>query len=231
MEIIVTQITTYLQAKASEAKNKYPSNLRGWAEETRLIGFEPQDIRHIIMQEDPPYSRLLASVFKVTTVYDLTLIMAIYKDGTILWLDDHSDDEDYKLFISREALLDWLPEKINEYSSLFIETKLNFLGEPRLISSITDIPPKAEHVVKEWTESPEGRELSKQYDNSLNKLIKLIYPPKLTISSDGLFSISLFVWTRIIGFVYHIQIDVTQNVLRYNGLRIEEGIGHYFVPR
>ncbi|HEU0291247.1 MAG TPA: hypothetical protein VFR47_00825 [Anaerolineales bacterium] len=87
--------------------------LPGWLEEARIKAFDEIPEENVTLKKGLPWDLLTGKVYEVFQMY-VTAILALYSDETILWLDDHSSNSDYEVFMRRENLLSWyLTAKIN----------------------------------------------------------------------------------------------------------------------
>ncbi len=184
---------------------------RGWFEEFRAEGF--QTVFSPIQKSGSLWSKLSGRVYEVSR-FQLSAILALYDANTILWLDDHSDDSDFQTFVHRERLTTWLPEQANDLVDLVVATKLNYLGEPRLVSSSSEIPGFIEA------------------DKDSVSIADQIYPATCVHLPEGVFRSSFCVWTRILGKL--VKVDCffgLDHTFDLETVLLAEQIGNFFVPR
>ncbi len=181
------------------------------------------------------------------TIYELwsssvSVVLAVYSDGTILWLDDHSDDSDFVEFIRREHLLEWVPDRLDEFLVLLVEGKLNYLGWIRLIGSVSDIPPLPVEI-RNWYTNPEkwkgstteferAQQFVLELDKRLAAVADQIKPPACSISNEGEIQLSFYVWTKWLGKVIRFNCFLTPDYgFRLDGVELVEEVGFSIAPR
>lgn len=123
--------------------------LGGFAHTIRAEAIPSLALENIFAQEGALYSNLTGIIYDIG-IAPLNAVVSFYGDGTVLWLDDHTTNVDYISFIEREHLLDWLPNQVHKLAELMAETKFSFLGRPRVIKNIHDIPITIERRVNTW---------------------------------------------------------------------------------
>ena len=205
---------------------------KGWLEDVRTEAFANLIPEQASQKEGRLWSKLNAKVFLVAHM-SITAIVAYYEDGTILWLDDHEADDDFEAFAKIERLCAWLPNQKEDLTELLIKTKLNFLGVPQLINTISDIPSYSKQDLVQLAKQPlfplnEYLEIQQQMEQLSGKII----PPNLLTTPDGGFELSFFVWTYINGRIIHAQYKFGQDGLfLYEGKELMKFAGRFSVPR
>ena len=145
-------------------------NLSGWLEQARIDAFNQLLEENVILKQGLPWNILMGKVYMVV-YFHITAILALYPDETILWLDDHSSNSDYEVFMQRENLLSWPPDRKDQLIQLLVETKFNFLGWPRVIYSAVDIPQRKNKI--------------KESQKRLTWVTQKIFPPIYDQNLDG----------------------------------------------
>ena len=192
-------------------------NLAGWLEQARIEAFDQIPEANVSLKKGLPWDLLTGKVYEVFQMY-VTAILALYSDETILWLDDHSSNSDYEIFMRRENLLSWYPDRKDQLIQLLVETKFNFLGRPRIISSAVDIP----HQENEIEESHE----------QLMRVTKQIFPPTYVQNLDGSLRVHFCIWTLILGKIFAVDCMLGPgSAFSYHGELLTRDVGDYVLPR
>jgi hypothetical protein len=168
------------------------------------------------------WSELSCKVYKVASK-KLSVIVALYGDKDILWLDNHSDDSDFEILVRRERLIEWLPYRLDELLDLLIETKLNYLLWPLLVRMVSEVPP-----YKEEYRALSDPEFVVEMDKRLAKVANQIQPPRCVRDRNGAFQLSFCVWTKVLGRV--IRIDCTfgpNHSFRYESTQLTDQVGMF----
>ncbi len=193
--------------------------LPGWLEQARIKAFEEIPEENVHLQKGSPWDLLTGKVYEVFNFY-LTVKLVIYSDETILWLDHHTSNSDYEVFMQRENLLSWYPDRKDQLIQLLVETKFNFLGRPRLISSAVDIPQQ-----KNENEIEESRK-------RLTRVTKQIFPPTYVQNLDGSVRLQFCIWTLILGKIFAVDCTLGPgSVFSYHGELLTRDVGDYVLPR
>ena len=191
--------------------------LPGWLEQARIEAFDQIPEENVTLKMGLPWDLLTGKVYEVFQMY-VTAILALYSDEIILWLDDHSSNSDYEVFMRRENLLSWYPDRKDQLIQLLVETKFNFLGEPRLISSAVDIPQKQNGI----------EESHKQ----LTRVTKQIFPPTYVQNLDGSIRLQFCIWTLILGKIFVVDCTLGPgSAFSYHGDLLTRDVGDYVLPR
>lgn len=160
----------------------------------------------------------------------LTAIFALYQDNTILWLDDHSNDLDYEEFLRREDLLKKMYGQWEAFVHFIIYTKFNYLENPRLIHSISDIPPIKQEVKDLASKSGTLDEILRK-EAELESLRNRLKPLNITLRA-GVVVMEFYVWTSFFGRVVRIKCFLdTDGDFEYEGDIVADLVGHYVLPR
>lgn len=171
------------------------------------------DLRSSIYRVDLDQARLLS------------IVVAVYPDEAVLWLDGLSD-EDFSTFWNMERLTDWIADRFDKLLNLLILTRLNYLGFPRVINQVDDIP-----VLETSSDSTELLELAHRQAEQLAGIKYLVDPPKFTQTHSSL-SLSFLVWTSLYGRLIRIHCSYDANLnFSHKSNRLFEQLGDYHLPR
>lgn len=178
MHLIELSVLEYFQrnhpARMPDASSETSNRPRGLFAECRAEIFQKKSsILNIHQKTGGLWSTLIGSVYQVSNHPDLAVLVALYPDGTVLWLDDHASDDDFAVFVHREHLQSWLLHRAEQLAQLIAETKCNYLGQPQLISAPSDIPPLAAW----WLESDQGAQEAREQEERLASISAQIHPP------------------------------------------------------
>jgi hypothetical protein len=191
--------------------------LPGWLEHVRIHSFQQILEANVTLQKGRYWDLLTGKVYVVFDFY-LTAVLALYPDETILWLDHHANNSNYEVFMRRENLLGWYPERKDQLIQLLVETKFNFLGQPQLIRSAVEIP------------ETDNKNTGAQ--KRLTAVIPKLFSPMYTKKLDGNVQLKFCIWTRISGRVFAVTCSLgPENTFSYSGELLAEGTGNYFTPR
>jgi len=177
---------------------------RGWFEEVRAGMFRVTTSSSVSLQTGEFWPELSGKVYVVSNG-QLSVVLARYNDGTILWLDDHSKDADFQSFVRSERLLEWLPHRMDRLVHLLIKTRLNFLGRPQLVSSAMEVPELLESQKALLGEDEEVQRFLLEQEKRLAGISDQIRPPSLITDQEGGFDVSFYVWTKILGKVISVR--------------------------
>jgi hypothetical protein len=207
------------------------SGVRGFMEEFRAEVFQALDYEAHELEKASLGTRLSSKIYVIMTSH-LSVKLALYWNGTILWLDDHSSDSDFIEFVRREDLISWLPERVHELLELLIETKFSFMGWPQLITSVSDINGMPDQVRGAMSElGEEWLQSLSDADERLSDVADLIHPPTWIQEESGEFILRFCVWTKINGNVVEINCFLGGNSLfRYESAQLTHSVGFYIVP-
>lgn len=204
---------------------------RGWFEEVRAQMFRAGNWGDVSPWTEEIWSELSGKVHMVSNGH-LSAIVALYTDGTILWLDDHSKDTDFQNFVHRERLLGWLPYRMDKLVRLLVGTRLNFLGWPLLINSASDVPTPSEKQKALWVGDKEVEEFLLEQAKWLANIHDQIRPPVLVTDPKGGYLVSFSVWTKILGKVINVRcLFGPGQTFRYEGVQLAQLVGAHVVPR
>ncbi len=207
---------------------------RGIFAEFRLDGLENMtDILNVHPKVGAIWSEISCKVYEINFGHHyLWLIIALYDEGIVLWLDNEANDRDFAMFARREQLWSWPDTSINNFIELLLQSKLSYLGQPQLIQSVVDIP-------ENWwvwpTNNTQKEHLQKAYaahKERLQLVTPLIRPPELTRDSDGVFDLRFCIWTKVLGRVYDIHCSLgPSHPFDFRGMLLAEWVGRGFAPR
>jgi hypothetical protein len=205
------------------------SQPRGWLEEFRAEAF--QTAYYPTLKTGALWSRLSGEVYEIAH-FQLSVVLALYGDGTILWLDDHSSELDFEEFIRREHLMTWLPDQMDDLLDLLIETKFKFFGQPRLIHNVSEVPRLTEREKSLQATSKEGMEAFLEEEKLLDSIAAQIQPPVCAPDRSGAFQLSFCMWTRILGkvIITHCSFESDES-FSYEAIQLAEQVGRFLVPR
>lgn len=205
---------------------------KGWFEEIRTKAFGSPNFGDMVLKEGPTWTGISAKVYNIHAIGPLSVILAYYDDGTVIWLDDHFSDDDFKLFVKKEHLWTWLPERKEDLIALLIETKLNYLGRPQLINTISEIPSFSIKEMESWLVDPHAQNQLVEAQQKLKHVSEKIIPPILLVEPNGIFELTLFVWTKIMGKLVHVRFKFGQDGLfLFEGDELVKMVGRFIVPR
>lgn len=211
---------------------------KGLFAEYRLVGFEnATKIWNISPKVETIWSGVSCKVYEINDSYFyLGLIIALYDEGIVLWLDDEADDRDFAMFTQREKLWSWLDTSANNFIELLLQSKLAYLGQPQLIHSIVDIPPFPEDLWSPPHASNTQKEIGKRehaaYEERLRHVTPLIQPPAIIQNSDGAFDLQFCIWTKVLGGVYDIHCSLgPSKPFTYKGFLLADSVGRGYAPR
>ncbi len=222
----------FFSKQASVPPPNRENKLRGWLEEARAEMFQSGVFFSLLQKE--LYSTIQGNVYRIDFRGHgiLCAILAYYEDeNELLWLDDHNTNIDFTKFVSRENLLHWLPNNVNKFAKLFVETKLNYLGEPKIVHNVSQIM-RAEKEIKRIKScgSHWQKELQEE-ERRLDKIAPLLHSPTVTII-DETFRLDFYLWTAILGRVIHIHSTIdTNGYISFSGNQLTDTVGNWFVPR
>ncbi len=205
---------------------------RGFAEEHRADEFRSGK-NFSTRQIGDQWSGLSGKVYEASGKI-LSVILALYDDKNVLWLDNHTDDSDFEAFIRRELVLEWLPHRVDELLDLLIGTKLKFLGRPQLVHVASEVPvlTQADRDLFKSEKSEEDVQFIKKMDKRLAGIAGQIQPPTCSRGQNGEFRLNFCVWTKLLGKA--IKIDCTfgpDYSFRYAGTQLAKEVGKFAAPR
>lgn len=204
----------------------------GWLQEFRADAFGESDFGDLFLKEGSFWSKIRAKIYSLESIGELSAILAYYDDGTVLWLDDHSSDRDFELFVDNERLWKWLPERKDYLIALLLETKLNYLGRPQLINTVSEIPSFSEQEIVSWFGDPRAQNQMVEAQRKLEGVSEKIIPPVLLAEPNGIFELIFFVWTKIMGRLVQVRFKFGQNsVFLFEGDELVKMVGRFIVPR
>ncbi len=221
MSELSEKIELFFQERTNDPNLYKPNPLRGWFEHIRILSVDGLIPQNITPQTGDLYSRLTGTVYRV--FFYLPSMIAIYPDETILWLDDHANDLDYQTFITREHLIEWVPDHVNALAQLIVETKFTFLGMPHLLHNTSDILPRSEERKEILSQSADGREFLAAHEAALTYVSSQIVPPRVQTDAHGAMTLTLFLWTHIAGKVFKMECTFVPNTpFTYRGVQLND---------
>jgi len=221
------------QKQSPERKNKFRLGpQKGWLEEIRAEAFSTSDYGEVSVKEGGLWSRLSAKIYIIESIGFLSVVLAYYDDDTILWLDDHSSNSDFGVFVKNERLWTLLPERREDLIALLIATKLNYFGLPQLISAASDIPSLSEEGLEIWSRNPQAQNQLAEAQQRLEQVSEKIAPPNMLAGQNQAFELDFFIWTKIIGRVIRARFVFGQDgYFLYEDNELAQFVGRYLVPR
>lgn len=235
-ENIKNEFADFFKAKQklSRSSKVHASRNRphGWFDEFRADAFATPEFGNILLKEGGIWPKLIARIYNVHSIGEVSVVLAYYGDGKILWLDDHASDDDFKKFFKTERLWEWLPEQIEDFAALLIETKLNYLGNPHLIKSKLDIPSFSKQDLEQLSGDENAKNQLNQAQENLERVSEKITAPNLLVEHRGTFELTICVWTKILGRVIDARFKFGNNgFFFYEGYELVEQVGRFLVPR
>lgn len=218
---IVLAIKEFLRKKMlTHPEVSQPHYPRGWLEEVRVVDFQSIDENNIIVLNEDFLKGMKGQILQIRE-RSLSVVFGLYGHNSIIWLDDHTSNDDFQLFAQNEGLFAFLPERLFILAEIIAKIRFNFLGEPRVISEAAQIP-RGKNFVDQET------------DQKMQKLLKDInfIPPRILSQSSHSAKLSFFVWTYILGNVFEVRCNLSSDgAFNYELLLLASGAGDYFAPR
>ncbi len=216
-------------SKLQDKSHIVSTNLKGWMNaEREKIFINPNHINTKIVEHN------LNIKAKLYLVYfrSVSAIIGYYpQENKVLWLDHHRNNEDFNKFALQENLCTWLPNNVDNFVDLLIQTKFHFLGEPFYIKAATDIPILPVVFRNHILSSEEGVKEITRRENLFKEISTKMHPPKCS-KKNRFFFINFYVWTRICGRIINISCSIgSDGIFSYQGNELGEGLGHFYVPR
>ncbi len=205
----------------------------GWLEWLRAESFQTLAPSDPVLRGDQPWSSFRSQIFLIAQ-RSLSAILAVYGPTDILWLDDHTDEADFSQFVGRENLLRWLPERSDEFARLICETRLNYLGHPRLVTSAAEIPgySEADKAGYQRAGMAETLEIVLDSERRLASVADRIRPLTVAQNPDGAVELACNLWTPIMGRLIRVQARIDpQGACRFEGEELARFVGKGYVPR
>lgn len=215
-----------------EVRLPMPGQPQGFAEGFRALVFQSESYKPKLVQiERPLWSTLSGKIYTIVA-HHLSVVVTQYEDGTILWLDDHSSNADFEIFIHREHLLRWLPDNIEEVTDLLVSTKFNFFGWPQLITSTSDIPEMPNRMKK--TIPANNQEVWQsiiEAEKRLAIVANQIHPPTCLDNQDKGFELKFYIWTKLSGNIIEINCSFGRDhSFKYQASQLTSLVGFYIIP-
>ncbi len=231
MSSIDLRIANYFRNRLKSDPNvNNDGALRGWFEAARATGFLTVMRENIFVRSGGLYSELSGTIYEAH-IKGLMTIFAFYEDDTLLWLDDHTNNSDYEAFIRREKLSQWLPDNMEKFVALTVETKFDFVGEPRLIHNASQIPPIPQKLRDQFARAGVEEDLIER-EKRLAEVANQIKAPALTSASEGVQVLAFCIWARILGRVINIRCALgIEGTFSYEGHVLTGEVGNYVILR
>lgn len=165
----------------------------------------------LVHLESPDLTGVLSDVYRVEQGH--VPVVVYVKDEKVLWLDNHQNDDDFTEFL---RLKNPRLEK-HQFLTLLLIAKIQYVSEPRLISTWDDIPPDP------YPLSPENL-------RRVQQVKKTISPPRFQIDARAI-STDFFIWTRMLGRIYQVKAVWDGDTFHHEGTVLIQGVGDHFMPR
>lgn len=221
----------YKAKDTAEAQVNNDKQSHGIFAENRETAFVLTSYLPYRLDDSSLWSEISGVLYKTQVSPHASVVLAHYDDGTILWLDYHLDDGDFSEFVYREKLKEWIPNRVEMLVSLLIETKLNYLGCPRLISDVSQIPKLSKRVEEYLSTTEENTRSLNESKHLLNSLVNYIAPPNIKKNTSN-HQIRFYVWTQLLGQVFEIDFFFMRNeLIIYECKQLAKLVGHYTIPR
>ncbi len=221
-----------LSEKRPEVHQVIPGRPRGFFEQLRATTF--QSTRYdprLIKVDQPLWSKLSGNLYTIVD-HHLSVVLAQYEDGTVLWLDDHSSDSDFEVFTIREDLSNLLPGQAEEVSDLIARTKFNFLGWPHLIrqvSDIAEIPKNTKRMIN--AQSKEHKQVLADKESRLLAVASQIHPPTC-LNEGNRVHLKFYIWTKLMGNLFEVNCAFGPSLtFTYEAVELVDSVGFYVNPR
>jgi hypothetical protein len=156
-----------------------------------------------------------------------SVVFAVYCDGTLLWLDDHTNNQEFDTFWRRENIL-W--QNAPEAAAFMMETKFHYVPEPGryfILNSVADIP----QGFRDYLVQKEAHKELEDYDKSLADVAPLIYAPSLIADDSGIhlrFCVYIDAGGRVWSLNCHFDLN---GCLTHTGEILGDWVGDAFAPR
>lgn len=168
-----------------------------------------------------------ASIYQV---YDdrLPMMIAIYDDGMVLWLDDVSNNDDFVIFSQRENLINQVLANPHAAAGLLVKTKFAFWYRPQLILSAYDVPQHLESTDVQPIEDEGLQEWYAEKERRFYSIINKVFPPVVT-QDQHTATLVFYVWTHAYGKILHIQCNFRfDGSFDYHIVELVEQVGYCF---
>lgn len=155
-------------------------------------------------------------------------MFAVYGDGTLLWLDDHTNNREFDTFWKRENIL-W--QNATEAAVFMMKTKFHCVPEPGryfILNSVEDIPQARYRAI--LVQENAFQELE-EYDNKLADIAPLIYAPTLATDDSSIqlrFCVYIHAGGRVWSLISHF--DSNGNLTHTDEI-LGDWVGEAFAPR
>ena len=203
-----------------------PARPRGFISSFRASSMT-REILNCSRMDGGVWDQLQTAVYRVSTTPYLEAVVGRAPDGTVLWLDDDLQDDDFSTFVRDEQLAAWIPERGEDLVTLLIATKCAYLMQPRLVMSSEDIPSGTPH--RQAMLSPEER----TEDAARRRAVApLVHPPRWMHHHDGAVQLDACVWTPIVGRLFAISwvLNAT-GLISYTGVHLAQEVGAWTIFR
>lgn len=224
-EQLTTIIRYFRDLAAANPELMQPHQPRGWAEGARILFFNDPDQAYKECLDETGFDRLSVGIYRISQDF-MRIVVAYYSEDRILWLDNHLNHQDFCKFWTTEQLADWLPSNPVPLANLITLTKLNFLGFPKLVQSVSEIMFIPERRKSYWREQD-----IQEWHEQLSVLPYQVEPPSIGKADDGRYLLTFFVWTEIVGQLFRVQCLLNgEPPFAYHLEQLAVGVGNYFTP-
>ena len=175
---------------------------------------------------------LIGTIYKIMLSFPgggYILICAVYQDGSIFWLDDHTSNDGFNHFWAREDI-HW--QNAKQAVQFLLDTKFHFLPIPSkliVLDTVDDI--RHESFRKYLQESQEAADELQKYEAKLSEVGPKIYSPQL-VFNEGRLALSFCVWTMVGGHVFSIKCHFESGSgWTHQSEQLAFWVGEAFIPR
>ncbi len=230
MDKIKRQFAGFFKQMNTTSLNQ-ENELLGWLESFRTEFFQSETLFDYVLLENNFLSAIQNQIYQIR-YKSISAILAFHQDtGEILWLDNHNSNIDFENFILKENLLSWLPDKATDFAKVFVITKLNYLGEPKLINDVSQILRSKEIIRRIQSRSQEDRDLLQREKQQFAEIGDRLQPPNCIITNETI-EVNFYLWTKIIGRVIYLQCNISmKGQIKYRGTVLAAQVGNWYVPR
>lgn len=207
----------YLHKSHSEVNRQ--GILTGWLEDIRARVFQNSIAEN--METIHSIESINLRIPMIRFYHNSFIVILAIHDDTVLWLDNHVNNDDYSKYMVTERLFERLPQNASSYAQCIIESKLTYLGEPRIIGNIDELPA---------TESLKSKRTKSDTIQKLESIAKYITPPVMIADSTTLLLV-FCIWTRIRGNVFKVKCTWDGTKFNYSGQNLMKEIGDYVMLR
>jgi len=164
-------------------------------------------------------------------IYQDTFVIAHYKDGLLLWLDDPVDNSDYEIFLHRENLRKMIPDEPVNLANVITKTKIPSLLQPQLIDNQLDIPQIVNIPITPLMSQGEIQTEVQERDARLKSVADQIISPVFKVLSQNKTVLEFTIWTKVYGYVCSVRCVFADELFSCILSNLTVGVGKYSVQR